>query len=179
MQPQQPLDQVDQMIQAWARTAPGLDVSPLAVAGRLLRCAALLERSIEQALQPLGLSFADFDVLNTLRRLGEPAGTHPSLLAASALITSGAMTARLDRLERAGLIQRLPDAADRRAVRIRLTPEGAGRASRALHAVLEADRSFLDPLDDNQRRSMATTLKRLLLHAEAPKAGHGPPARQA
>jgi len=177
MQPPQPADHVDQMIQAWARIAPGLDVSPLGVAGRLLRCAALLERAIEQALQPLGLSFADFDVLNTLRRLGEPAGTHPRLLAASALITSGAMTARLDRLERGGLIQRLPDAADRRAVRIRLTPQGARRATRALDAVLEADRGFLAPLDDDQRRLMATSLKRLLLQAEAAGASHRSPRR--
>jgi DNA-binding MarR family transcriptional regulator len=157
------------MVEAWARTAPDLDVSPLAVAGRLLRLAALLERAIERALQPLGLSFADFDVLNTLRRLGEPAGTYPKLLAASALITSGAMTARLDRLERAGLIQRLPDASDRRAIRIRLTPEGARRASRALNAVLEADRALLEPLDDSERRSLATSLKRLLLRAEGPE----------
>lgn len=159
-------DHIDRMVQDWARTAPGFDVTPLEVAGRLLRCAAHLQRMIEDALRPLGLSFGDFDVLNTLRRRGDAHGTNPKALAASALITSGAMTARLDRLETAGLIERGPDPADRRAILIRLTPAGRERATRALDAVLAADRHFLEPLSPDDHRAVAATLKRLLLRAE-------------
>lgn len=161
-----PTDHVDQMVAAWARVAPDLDVEPLEVAGRLLRCAAYLERAIDDALRPLGLSFGDFDVINTLRRRGDPAGTNPKVLAAAALITSGAMTSRLDRLERAGLLERRLDPHDRRAVLVQLTPVGKERAARALEAVLDADRRFLDPLGPEDRRTVAASLKRLLLRAE-------------
>lgn len=159
-------DHVDEMVAAWARVDPALDVTPLHLAGRLLRCAAYLERAIDEALRPLGLSFGDFDVINTLRRRGDPAGTNPKALAAAALITSGAMTSRLDRLERAGLLERHPDPYDRRAVLIRLTPAGEERATRALDAVLAADRRFLDPLSPDDQEHVAAALKRLLLRAE-------------
>lgn len=154
------------MVEEWSRTAPDLDVTPLEVVGRLLRCAAHLNRMIEEALQPLGLSYGDFDVLNTLRRRGDPDGTNPKALAASALVTSGAMTARLDRLESAGLLERRPDPDDRRAVLVRLTPAGRERATRAVDAVLAADRRFLEPLGAGDRRTVAAALKRLLLPLE-------------
>ncbi|MQA85333.1 MAG: MarR family transcriptional regulator [Streptosporangiales bacterium] len=160
------VDHVDRMVEAWARVEPGLDVAPLEVAGRLLRCAALLERAIDEALRPLGLSFGDFDVINTLRRRGEPAGTNPKALASSALITSGAMTSRLDRLERAGLLERRPDPSDRRAILVRLTPAGEELAVRTLDAVLAADRRFLDPLSPDDRKAVAAALRRLLVRAE-------------
>jgi len=159
-------DHVDQMVQAWARVDPQLDVTPLEVAGRLLLCSAYLERAIDVAVRPLGLSFGDFDVINTLRRRAEPAGTNPRALAASALITSGAMTARLDRLERAGLLERHPDPSDRRAILVRLTPEGEDRAARALEAVIAADRRFLAPLRPDDHEAIAAALKRLLIRAE-------------
>lgn len=156
-------DAVDRMLGEWEVTDPALDGSPLAVVGRLLLCAGQLERAIVAALAPLELSFGDFDVINTLRRRDEPEGTHPSQLASSALITSGAMTARLDRLERAGLIERRPDRDDRRAVRVVLTPGGARLAERALTAVLAADEAFLAPLSPRRRSQLATLLKPLLV----------------
>jgi DNA-binding MarR family transcriptional regulator len=161
------VDPIDRMVQEWARVAPDLDVTPLEVVGRLLRCAAHLERMIGEALQPLGLTYGDFDVLNTLRRRGDPNGTYPKALAASALVTSGAMTTRLDRLERAGLIERQADAADRRAVLVRLTSVGQERAVRALEAVLAVDRRFLEPLTPADHGTISDVLKRLLLRAEA------------
>ncbi len=160
-------DSVDRIVQAWAERDPRVDASPLAVAGRLLLCAAHLERAIVDALEPFGLSFGDFDVLNTLRRRGDKAGTNPSDLAQSSLITTGAMTARLDRLERAELIRRAPDPADRRAVRVHLTEEGERLAEQALYAVIAADKAFLEPLSQRRRDSVASALKQLLLRAES------------
>ena len=66
-----PTDSVDLIVQGWAERDPRLDASPLEVVGRLLLCAAHIERAIVAALQPFGLSFGDFDVLNTLRRGGD------------------------------------------------------------------------------------------------------------
>jgi DNA-binding MarR family transcriptional regulator len=164
-------DHVDRMVEAWAASDPDLDASPLEVAGRLLRGAALLEREIEAALHDLGLSFGDFDVVNTLRRRADPGGTNPKVLAASALVTTGAMTTRLHRLERAGLIERHPDPADGRAVRVRLTAAGQDRARAALAAVLDADRRFLAPLTSDDHATLAAGLRRLLLHADPPERG--------
>ncbi|MFC9690908.1 MarR family winged helix-turn-helix transcriptional regulator [Kribbella sp. NPDC056951] len=160
-------DSVDRMIDAWAGTQPDLDVSPLEVAGRLLLCAHHLQQALTEALQPLGLTFPDFDVLNTLRRRADPTGTNPTDLAESALITTGAMTSRLHRLEQAGLIRRVPDPADGRAVRVNLTPRGRALAKRALTKVLAADETFLAPLTSPQRGEVAGTLRQLLLSVEA------------
>jgi DNA-binding MarR family transcriptional regulator len=159
-------DSVDRIIEAWRRRDPDLDASPLEVVGRLLICAGYLDRAIVAALEPFGLSFGDFDVLNTLRRRGERNGSKPRDLAQSSLITSGAMTSRLDRLERAGLIERDPDPTDRRGVLVRLTEEGERRAEQALQAVIAADEAFLEPLSQRQRKEVASTLRLLLLRAE-------------
>lgn len=160
-----PTDSIDRIVRAWAERDPELDAGPLEVAGRLLLCAGHLERAIVAALQPFGLSFGDFDVLNTLRRRGDD-GTNPRELARSSLITSGAMTSRLDRLERAGFIERRPDPGDRRGVLVHLTKQGERLAERSLHAVLAADEAFLEPLSPRQRASVAAALKQLLLRSE-------------
>jgi DNA-binding MarR family transcriptional regulator len=155
-------DSVDRIIQAWAERDPQVDARPLEVVGRLLLCAEHCKRDLVAALRPFDLSFGDFDVINTLRRRGEEQGTNPSDLAASSLITTGAMTSRLDRLERAGLIRRTPDPADGRGVRVRLTTRGEQLAQQALQAVIAADKAFLEPLDEHQRDLVASALKRLL-----------------
>jgi DNA-binding MarR family transcriptional regulator len=159
-------DSVDRIIQAWAERDARVDASPLEVVGRLLLCAAYLERAIVAALQPFGLSFGDFDVLNTLRRRGDDEGTKPSDLARSSLITSGAMTSRLDRLEGAGLIRRRPDPTDRRGVLVQLTEQGERLAEASLHAVIAADEAFLEPLSRRERDAVAAALKQLLLRSE-------------
>ena len=161
-----PTDPVDRIIESWAEREPALDTSPLEVVGRLVLCASQLERAIAAALQPFGLSFGDFDVLNTLRRRGDGEGTNPKELSRSSLITSGAMTSRLDRLERAGLIERRPDPGDRRGVLVQLTEQGERLAEESLRAVLAADEAFLEPLSPRQRTSVAAALKQLLLRSE-------------
>jgi DNA-binding MarR family transcriptional regulator len=160
-------DSVDRIIQAWARRDPRVDARPLQVVGRLLLCAEHCKRDLVAALRPLGLSFGDFDVLNTLRRRGEAQGSKPSDLAASSLITTGAMTVRLDRLQDAGLIRRTPDPADGRGVRVRLTARGERLAEQALQAVIAADEAFLQPLHQRERDRVAQALKQLLLPREA------------
>jgi DNA-binding MarR family transcriptional regulator len=161
-----PTDSVDRIIAAWEERDPRVDARPLAVVGRLLLCADHCRRAIVNALAPFRLSFGDFDVLNTLRRRGDERGTNPSDLARSSLITTGAMTARLDRLERARMIRRTADRDDGRAVRVHLTARGERLAERALQAVIAADEQFLGPLDARQRDSVADALKLLLLPHE-------------
>jgi DNA-binding MarR family transcriptional regulator len=159
-------DSVDRIVQAWRRRDPQLDSSSLEVTGRLVLCASYYERGVIAVLQPFGLSIADFDVLNTLRRVGEQHGSKPTDLARSSLITTGAMTSRLDRLERSGLIRRMPDPADRRGVLVRLTSQGSKVARQALQELIAANQVFLEPLSGQQRESLASALKRLLLQHE-------------
>ena len=153
-------------MQAWRNRDPQLDSSSLEITGRLLLCLNYYERAVIAALHPFGLSIADFDVLNTLRRVGDRRGSKPTDLARSSLITTGAMTSRLDRLEGSGLIRRAPDPADRRGMLIHLTPRGSKVARQALHEVIAANQAFLKPLDKQQRASITSALKRLLLHHE-------------
>jgi DNA-binding MarR family transcriptional regulator len=159
-------DSVDRIVQAWRERDPQLDSSSLEVTGRLLLCAGYYERTVGTVLQRFGLSIADFDVLNTLLRISDHHGSKPSDMARSSLITTGAMTSRLDRLERAGLIRRTPDPADRRGVLVRLTPRGSKVARQALHELIATNQAFLEPLNDQQRDWMTSALKQLILHHE-------------
>jgi DNA-binding MarR family transcriptional regulator len=159
-------DSVDRIVQAWRKRDPHLDSSTLEVTGRLLLCASYYERAVGTVLQRFGLSIADFDVLNTLRRVSDEHGGKPSDLARSSLITTGAMTSRLDRLERNGLVRRTPDPADRRGVLVRLTPQGSNVARRALHELIATNEAFLQPLNRQQRNSIASAFKQLLRHHE-------------
>jgi DNA-binding MarR family transcriptional regulator len=156
-------DFVDRMVEQWGRSAPERDVSALEVVGRVLRLAEHLQAAIGEALRPLGLSYGDFDVASTLLRLGDADGTHPRELARSALITSGAVTARLDRLARAGLIERKADPDDRRAVRVHLTAEGVALTEDAVARVLEADESIIAPFGPRERAQVASLLRDLLV----------------
>jgi DNA-binding MarR family transcriptional regulator len=155
-------DHVDRLVELWRVRQPSLDVSSLEVVGRVLRAAQYVERAREAALSAHGLSLGDFDVLATLRRAGG-SGVNPKELASSALITSGAMTSRLDRLQTAGLVERSPDPADRRAVRVRLTAAGRQAADRALADVLAAHEHLLEPLTRRERDAAATALRKMLL----------------
>jgi DNA-binding MarR family transcriptional regulator len=101
-----------------------------------------------------------------LRRVSDQHGGKPSDMARSSLITTGAMTSRLDRLERTGLIRRTPDPADRRGLLVRLTPQGSKVARQALHELITTNEAFLEPLNGQQRDSIASAFKQLLLHHE-------------
>ena len=149
-------------MELWAEREPDLDVSSLEVAGRLLRVAGELERLREATVRRFGLSPADFDVLATLRRLAEPDGTNPKRLAESALITTGAMTSRLDRLEAAGHVRRTPDPHDRRGVLVRLTEQGRETVDATLADLLAAERTMLDGLTEADRSHLVRTLRGLL-----------------
>ncbi|TIU18494.1 MAG: MarR family transcriptional regulator, partial [Mesorhizobium sp.] len=103
------MDRAAKAIEQWNKERPDLDVSPMAVLGRLNEASSLIAR---ERLAPLfarfGLQSGEFDVLATLRRSGSPYALTPTALYEATMVTSGAMTNRLDRLEKAGLILRGP-----------------------------------------------------------------------
>src|SRR6187200_2111985 len=117
-------DGVDAIIEQWRRERPELDHSPIGVVGRLSRIARELEVRLETVYRDHGLEPGWHDVLATLRRQGPPYRLRPSDFTGSLMLTSSGTTKRLDRLERAGLIERSPDPDDRRGTLITLTPAG-------------------------------------------------------
>lgn len=159
-------DVVDKIIAQWNRERPELDASGFAVVGRLLRLARLLERRLDRVLKPYGLQLWSFDVLATLRRQGAPHTMSPKQLLESVMLTSGAMTNRLDRLEAAGLIVRLPDPTDRRGVLVRLTEEGLSVVNAAVAARMVEAEEALNGITASERASLVRVLRTLMLRLD-------------
>src|SRR5271163_4316349 len=114
-------DVIDQMNALWQRERPDLDSAPLELVGRVIVIAQYLERSVDAALEPFGLSLGQFDILATLRRQGPQGKMTPTQLMKSVMLSSGGMTNRIDRLEQARLLRREEDPSDRRGVVVGLT----------------------------------------------------------
>ncbi|QIS17059.1 MarR family winged helix-turn-helix transcriptional regulator [Nocardia terpenica] len=117
-------DAVDEIVAAWGRVRPDLDPWPVHVIGRIKRLSRLLERGQREFYGPHGLESWEFDVLTTLRRSGGPDGLTAGALIKNTMVTSGAITNRIDRMEAKGLVRRTADPRDRRTVRIQLSDEG-------------------------------------------------------
>ena len=155
-------DSIDRIRADWAEQRPDLDSTGFALAGRILVLARHLERRVEAALAPFGLSGWAFDVLATLRRQGPPFRLTPTELSRATMLTSGAMTNRLDRLEAAGHVEREPDPADRRGVQVRLTPTGRRLVDRAVAARFAEAQEFAATLPAADRARAEAILRRLL-----------------
>lgn len=101
-------DPVDAIVEQWATVRPDLDTAAMEVFGRIFRLSRAMGDRMEKAYAPHGISRGEFDVLATLRRSGEPYALSPRQLSATLMLTTGGMTGRLDKLERAGLLRRSP-----------------------------------------------------------------------
>ncbi|KUF14784.1 MarR family winged helix-turn-helix transcriptional regulator [Streptomyces silvensis] len=159
-----PPDAVDAIIEQWAAVRPDLETTPMEVFGRVYRITQAMGDRVEQAYRRLGTSRGEFDVLATLRRSGEPYTLSPRRLSSTLMLTTGGMTGRLDKLERAGLLRRSPDPHDRRALQVTLTEEGLALVERAVAAGLEEQRAALTSagLDTAETARLAALLRRLL-----------------
>lgn len=155
-------DHVDRVLKQWAEERPGLDVSPMAVIGRLKRAMRLIEAELSRTYRAHGLDAASFDVLMTLRRSGPPHSLTPTELKRSAMVTSGAITQRLDRMEGRGLVARASNRSDGRSVRVGLTEEGRALVDRALPDHLATGHRLLAALTGDRHDVLADTLRQLL-----------------
>ena len=162
-----PADHVDEVLAQWRAEAPDLDVSPMAVIGRLSRAHRAVEAALRRNFAAFGLDRASFDVLATLRRSGAPYRLTPGQLGRSTMVTSGAVTQRLDRLEAEGLVRRTPSPTDRRGVEVELTPAGHEVLDRVLPAHLDVEGRLLAGLDEDQRTAVVQALRLLVASVEA------------
>ncbi|MEU4427218.1 MarR family transcriptional regulator [Actinoplanes sp. NPDC024001] len=155
-------DGVDRILGQWARERPDLDTEAMGLFGRIYRLAKLAGDATEKAYAAFGIGRPEFDVLATLRRSGKPFQLSPGALAASMMLSSGGTTARLDRLEKAGLVARSPDPDDRRGVLVRLTDKGFEIADEAVAAGLAEQQRLLAHLPPGKRRQLNDLLRELL-----------------
>jgi DNA-binding MarR family transcriptional regulator len=150
-------------VEQWRRERPDLDARPMAVLGALREAANLVSK---ERLVPLfarfGLQSGEFDVLATLRRSGPPFALTPTALYEATMVTSGAITARLDRLEKSGLISRAPHPADRRGVVVQLTDKGRALIDEAVTAHVENEHQILSGLTQEERDTLAGLLAKLI-----------------
>ncbi len=164
-------DRIDELVAQWAAQRPDLDTEVMGVVARVLAVAELIGRRLDSAAAEQGLDRGQGDVLLTLRRAGPPHRLSPSQLAGSLLVTSGTMTNRLDRLERRGLIERLPNPADRRGMDVRLTEEGLRLVDALVPAHLANEEAMLAPLSSRDREQLVRITRKLLAHLTEPERG--------
>jgi len=156
------MDEVDRIVAEWNRERPELDVSPTETLQRITRLALLQSASFERLFARHGLTWGEFLVLAALRRSGPPYRMNPTALFSALILSSGAMTNRLDRLEAMGLIRRLPDPNDRRGRLVELTAKGRRLVDAALVDHLANEERLLAALGPSERRRLAELLRKLL-----------------
>ncbi|MFG2876116.1 MarR family winged helix-turn-helix transcriptional regulator [Streptomyces sp. NPDC048337] len=155
-------DAVDAIISQWQRARPDLQTAPMEVFGRIYRLSREMGDRMEKTYQRFGIGRGEFDVLAVLRRAGEPYTVSPRELTATLMLTTGGMTGRLDKLERAGLVQRSPDPADRRGLRVTLTPEGLSVIDQAVGTGLEEQAKVFAGMEPERIEQLNELLRELL-----------------
>jgi DNA-binding MarR family transcriptional regulator len=159
-------DHVDRLLGQWAGECPHLDVSALAVSARISRLHRFLDLRLTELLDRYSLHQGEANVLAALRRSGPPYQLTPTALSRSLLISSGAMTNRLDRLEERGLIERIPDREDGRKVQVALTPAGRDLIDEAMVTHTEDLEQVFAFVDDDAREQLGGLLRSMLLAFE-------------
>jgi DNA-binding MarR family transcriptional regulator len=159
-------DSVDRQLDAWLEHLPGVDPTVEGIVDRISSLSKKLKRTFDETLAEFGLNHGEWSVLGYLKRSGEPHRRSPGELAEHAGLSSGAMTSRLDKLEAAGFVRRLPDPDDRRALKVELTELGHTTWQRSANAQALKEALVTSALDDTERDQLNGLLRRLMLAFE-------------
>ncbi|WP_088743946.1 MarR family winged helix-turn-helix transcriptional regulator [Cobetia sp. QF-1] len=157
-------DGVDRILAQWEVARPDLDCRPMGIFGRLRRAGRLFSPAMEQVFERFGLSAVEFDILATLRRAREP--LTPTQLYQTLMLSSGAMSTRIDQLVKRGLLQRQASDEDRRSNRVVLTKEGRRLIDDALAGHVENLHQLASVLDSEEQEQLARLLRKLLIDTE-------------
>ncbi|MEW1639237.1 MarR family transcriptional regulator [Streptomyces sp. NPDC093801] len=155
-------DAVDAITDQWYAVRPDLDTTPMAVFGRIYRISKAMGDAVERVYNRHGVSRGEFDVIATLRRSGSPFTLSPRELSATLMLTTGGMTGRLDKLEKAGLLTRSPDPHDRRGLQVTLTERGLALVDEAVTAGIEVNRAALADFAPEEVEVLGGLLRKLL-----------------
>ncbi len=151
-------DAVDRIRSQWREVRPDIDLSPLEVIGRVSRLSRIVDRHLAENFARFGIEAWMYDVLATLRRSGEPYELTAGDLVRQSMVTTGAITNRIDRLEQRGLVER-GSTADRRKVIVRLTAKGLALVDEVVPAHAATERGLLDSLTQSQQQELARLLR--------------------
>lgn len=154
-------DHVDQIIAQWNRERPDVDVSGMAIIGRVTRLEKEIRPRLNAVFAQHDLEPWEFDVLATLLRNGEPHQLTPGQLHESMMITSGAMTNRIDRLEQRGFVERAENPRDGRQVLVTLTTEGKKKVDAALTDHAANEQAIISRLSPRERDQLVDLLRAL------------------
>jgi DNA-binding MarR family transcriptional regulator len=157
------VDEIDRIVAEWNRERPDLDVSPTHTLQRITRVSILQGVAFARVFAPHGISFGEYLVLAALYRAGPPYRMSPTRLFNAVILSSGAMTNRIDRLEADGLVERGPDPNDRRGRLVALTDRGRELVEASVTDHLENEERLLGALDAGEREQLAALLRKLLL----------------
>jgi DNA-binding MarR family transcriptional regulator len=161
-------DFVGAIVDRWRDIRPDLDPTPMLVIARIARLAALTDDLLRAPFAAVGIANGDFDLLAALRRQDPPHEANPGELALAMLVTTGATTKRIDRLERQGYVTRRPSDLDGRGRVVALTPAGLRLVDELLSVHLANEASILAPLTSTQRDELALLLGALAASVERP-----------
>ena len=159
-------DFIDDLQEDWNEERPDLDSEPIGVVLRIQALAKIFNEKASDRLEQFDLQWWQYDVLSALRRQGKPYSMAATALADAGMLTSGAMTNRIDRLEAAGLVQRKKDAPDRRRVLVQLTDVGLNLIEIATEARFDSATDSIGKLDDRQRHTLNKLLRLVLMSQE-------------
>lgn len=164
-------DSIDAFVRRVESVFPSLDPDVEAAVDRIGKLKKHLDRLLSETIEQLGINHGEFKLLVQLR-LSEPEGAlSPGALGERLMLSSGAMTNRLDGLERAGFVVREPDPTDRRGVLVRLTDRGRTLIDEAVQAGGRQEQRALDALTPAERRRLNALLRKLMLIFERPGSG--------
>ncbi|NDL55777.1 MarR family winged helix-turn-helix transcriptional regulator [Phytoactinopolyspora mesophila] len=159
-------DAVAKIVEQWEREMPELDLRPMLVVGRIHRLAEMMDVALRPPFRDAGLGNGEFDILAALRRAGQPYSRTPRDLGSALMVTSGAITKQIDRLEAKGLVIREADPRDARSRMITLTDKGADLVERLLPEHLANERALLTTLSAEQQEQLASLLLSLAARLE-------------
>lgn len=154
-------EQLDRILSQWHAEKPDLDVSPMAVIGRLTRAASAVETRLAVTFAAHELDSSSFDVLATLLRSGHPHSLTPATLAHDAMVSTSAVAQRLNKLEARGLVARTANPDDGRGTLVSLTPAGRVTIEAALPDHLTTERSIVGELTASEQEQLAALLQKL------------------
>ena len=160
-------DHVDEWLgDAWLEDIPNLDLEVEGIVDRMGGLSRRIRRSLNAVISEHGLTYEEWHVLGALRQAGPPFRRSAGLLAKRTDLSSGAMTNRLDRLEKAGLVRRLPDPDDRRGVLIELTADGEKKWVETAKVQAAYENLIGAALNKREKEQLNSLLRRLMLEFE-------------
>lgn len=168
------MDRAERARKQWQQEVPQVAqrLTPMVLIGRLNEAAQILGRDfLAPAYAEIGLKSGEFDVLATLVRSGPPYKLTPTELYRTTMMSSGGMTARLDKLEKAGLVERSPHPEDRRALSVCLTPKGRELIKSMIPGYVETQHRAVDGLTETEQEQLSALLEKLIRSVNEKKTG--------